>query len=109
MIEGMAHQFISLPAGARDRVVPALERAGISVEPATGRRVRQYRGMADVYLCQAGQALAEIALMRTDSVPAELAELTAVVRAFLDPVLDGAASGRWSPAKWVWALERPGR
>lgn len=35
-----------------------------------------------------------------------LTELTAAVRAFLDPVLGGAATGCWSPSEWGWAPER---
>jgi hypothetical protein len=31
-----------------------------------------------------------------------LAEVTEVARRFLDPVLNGAAAGRWCPESWTW-------
>lgn len=33
-----------------------------------------------------------------------LSELVTAVRAFLDPILAGASTGRWLPAGWVWEL-----
>jgi len=35
-----------------------------------------------------------------------LADLTAAVRAFLDPVLVREASGRWLPVEWAWGPEK---
>lgn len=79
MFEGMRHQCIMFPADARDQIVPALERAGVECEPSTGRHTKKFQDTADVYLCHWGGGSAEIVIVRSESLPADLQGLVAVL------------------------------
>jgi hypothetical protein len=46
-------------------------------------------------------------MAQDDELPwATLSELLAAVRAFLDPLLAGTATGKWSPSTWSWDSSR---
>jgi len=79
VIEGIAHQYVPLPAEARDCVLPALAQAGIECQPVTGRRAKRYDDAADLFLCRCGEGSAETALVRTESLPTECRHLAAVL------------------------------